>query len=449
MGMFRRYLEIPLIWKVLTGLVLGLVLGLTLRERAEVLAPFGQLFIQLLIMLALPVVFLMLIQGIMAVDPRAVGRMGAKILVYYFTTGLVAVTLGLGLGLLFNPGESLVGQQAEETAPPEETDWVQFLLDLFPDNLFGGVVGTSPVTIVIVACLIAMPLSILRYSGNEAVQRGARTVEEVSAALAEAIFMLIRAVLHYAPIGLAALIADGIGGSGTNLIAELGTLLLTVVIGCVLMLCLYAVLVRAWGMKPLQYFAVTREATLMGFTTRSSSASLPVVLRAAERGGASRSVYGFSLPLGVQLNSDGSALTLGIYAVFAANYGGIDLSFGDLIVIALIASLAAIGSGTVPGGQLVAMSLVFAQAGLPLGALGLIAAVDQPLGMMLTAVNVNGDLAGTFITAKTEDRLDEDSPLTGGPGVGLDREGAGDDDFADITGHTGPYATDPSSKDTS
>lgn len=449
MGMFRRYLEIPLIWKVLTGLVLGLVLGLTLRERAEVLAPFGQLFIQLLIMLALPVVFLMLIQGIMAVDPRAVGRMGAKILVYYFTTGLVAVTLGLGLGLLFNPGESLVGQQAEETAPPEETDWVQFLLDLFPDNLFGGVVGTSPVTIVIVACLIAMPLSILRYSGNEAVQRGARTVEEVSAALAEAIFMLIRAVLHYAPIGLAALIADGIGGSGTNLIAELGTLLLTVVIGCVLMLCLYAVLVRAWGMKPLQYFAVTREATLMGFTTRSSSASLPVVLRAAERGGASRSVYGFSLPLGVQLNSDGSALTLGIYAVFAANYGGIDLSFGDLIVIALIASLAAIGSGTVPGGQLVAMSLVFAQAGLPLGALGLIAAVDQPLGMMLTAVNVNGDLAGTFITAKTEDRLDKDSPLTGGPGVGLDRQGAGDDDFADITGHTGPYATDPSSKDTS
>lgn len=449
MGLFRRYLEIPLIWKVLTGLVLGLVLGLTLRERAEVLAPFGQLFIQLLIMLALPVVFLMLIQGIMAVDPRAVGRMGAKILVYYFTTGLVAVTLGLGLGLLFNPGESLVGQQAEETAPPEETDWVQFLLDLFPDNLFGGVVGTSPVTIVIVACLIAMPLSILRYSGNEAVQRGARTVEEVSAALAEAIFMLIRAVLHYAPIGLAALIADGIGGSGTNLIAELGTLLLTVVIGCVLMLCLYAVLVRAWGMKPLQYFAVTREATLMGFTTRSSSASLPVVLRAAERGGASRSVYGFSLPLGVQLNSDGSALTLGIYAVFAANYGGIDLSFGDLIVIALIASLAAIGSGTVPGGQLVAMSLVFAQAGLPLGALGLIAAVDQPLGMMLTAVNVNGDLAGTFITAKTEDRLDKDSPLTGGPGVGLDRQGAGDDDFADITGHTGPYATDPSSKDTS
>lgn len=448
MDLFRKYLEIPLIWKVVTGLVLGVVLGLVLRERAEVLAPFGQIFIQLLIMLALPVVFLMLIQGIMAIDPRAVGRMGAKILVYYFTTGLVAVTLGLGLGLLFNPGESLVGQQAEEPEAPAETDWVQFLLDLLPDNLFAGVVGTSPVTIVIVACLIAMPLSILRYSPNEAVQRGARTVEEVALALAEAIFILIRAVLQYAPIGLAALIADGIGGSGTNLIAELGTLLLTVVIGCVLMLCLYAVLVRSWGMKPLQYFKVTREATLMGFTTRSSSASLPVVLRAAERGGASRSVYGFSLPLGVQLNSDGSALTLGIYAVFAANYGGIDLSFGDLIVIALIASLAAIGSGTVPGGQLVAMSLVFSQAGLPLGALGLIAAVDQPLGMMLTAVNVNGDLAGTFIVAKTEDRLDEDSALTGGPGVSLDREGAGDDDFADVTGHTGPYATDPSSKDT-
>lgn len=447
MRLFRKYLEISLIWKVLTGLVLGLVLGLALRERAEVVAPFGQLFIQLLIMLALPVVFLMLIQGIMAVDPRSVGRMGTKILVYYFTTGVIAVTLGLGLGLLFNPGESLDGQQAEEPAPPEETDWVQFLLDLFPENLFAGVVGTSPITIVIVACLIAMPLSILRYSGTEAVQRGVRTVEDVALALAEAIFMLIRAVLQFAPIGLAALIADGIGSSGTDLLAELAILLVTVVIGCVLMLMVYAVLVRAWGIKPLQYFKVTREATLMGFATRSSSASLPVVLRAAESGGANRSVYGFSLPLGVQLNSDGSALTLGIYAVFAANYGGVDLSIGDLVIIALIASLAAIGSGTVPGGQLVAMSLVFGQAGLPLAALGLIAAVDQPLGMMLTAVNVNGDLAGTFITAKTEGRLDENSPLTGGPGMAVERESLSDDSFDDITGHTGPYATDPSGKD--
>jgi Na+/H+-dicarboxylate symporter len=420
MSLFRRYLKIPLVWKVVTGLVLGVVLGLTLGENAEVLAPIGQVFLRLLIMLALPVVFVMLIQGIMSVDPKAVGRMGAKILTYYFVTGLVAVALGLGLGLLFNPGKSLSGQTAEAPTAPGDTDWVKFLIDIFPENLFSGVVGTSPVTIVIVACLIAMPLSVLRYSKNASVRRGVQAIEDVTVALGEAISMLIRAVLQFAPIGLAALIARGIGTSGGgNVLGELGMLLLTVIIGCLLMLTVYAILMRAWGMKPLQYFRVTKEPTLMGFTTRSSSASLPVVIRSAEVGGASRSVAGFALPLGVQLNSDGSALTLGIYAVFAANFGGIDLAFGDLVVIAIIASLAAIGSGTVPGGQLVAMSVVFAQAGLPLAALGLIAAIDQPLGMMLTAVNVNGDLAGTFIVAKSEDQLDPRSPLVGGSGIPL------------------------------
>lgn len=442
MALFRKYLAIPLVWKVVAGLVLGVIIGLVLRERAVVLAPFGQIFIRLLIMLALPVVFLMLVQGIMAVDPRAVGRMGTKILVYYFTTGLVAVCLGIGLGLLFQPGKGLADTGGEVQAPAE-TDWVKFLIDLFPENMFAGIVSASPVTIVIVACLIAMPLSILRFSSSESVRRGAQTVEDLCAAGAEAVMMLIRAVLHYAPIGLAALIGAGIGKSGADALIQLGNLLLAVIVGCLLMLGVYAALVRGWGMRPLQYFRITREATLMGFTTRSSSASLPVVLRAAERGGASRSVYGFSLPLGVQLNSDGSAMTLGIYAIFAANFGGISLSLGDLAIIALIASLAAIGSGTVPGGQLVAMALVFSQAGLPLAALGLIAAIDQPLGMMLTAVNVNGDLAGTFIVAKTEGQLHENSTLTGGSGVGVDEGEFGDEYFADITSHTGPYAAEP------
>ena len=411
MKLLKRYWEISLIWKVSVGLVLGIILGLVMGEDASVLDPFGQIFINLLIMLALPVVFLMLVLGIMAINPRTAGRIGGKILIYYFLTGLVAVTLGIGLGLIVNPGSGLAPVEAEEVERPENVDWLEFIFSLVPENLFAGIANTSPITVVLVALFFAIPLSILRHSGSEAAQRGAGYILDIATVLSEAIFVLIKVVLQYAPIGLAALIAAGLGARGPEVLVALGKLLLTVIAGCVLMLALYAALVRAFGMSPWRYFGVTKEASLMGFTTRSSSASLPVVLEAAERGGASRSVFGFSLPLGVQLNSDGSALTLGLYAIFAANFAGVDLSIGEIISIGVIATLAAIGSGTVPGGQLVAMALVFSQAGLPLAALGVIAAIDQPLGMLLTGVNVNGDLAGTFIVAKQEGQMDPDSPL--------------------------------------
>lgn len=411
MELLKKYWDLPLLWKVSAGLVLGVVIGLLWGEDAAVLEPLGTIFLRLLIMLALPIVFLMILRGILAIDPRSAGSIAWKILLYYFATSIVAVTLGLGLGLLVNPGAGLRPIEAEQVEEPESVDWVTFLLEIVPDNLFGGVVGTSPVTIVLVAVLLAIPLSVLTQRGNESVRRGAQQIVDVSTAVAEAMFLLIKAVLQYAPIGLAALIASGLGARGPEVLVALGKLLLTVLAGCLLMLTLYGTLMRIFGMSPLRYFVVTREASLMGFTTRSSSASLPVVMQAAEDGGASRTVYGFSLPIGVQLNSDGSALSLGVYAVFAANVGGISLSTGEIILLGVIASLAAIGSGTVPGGQLVAMALVFSQAGLPLAALGLIAAVDQPLGMILTGTNVNGDLAGTFIVAKQEGALAEDSPL--------------------------------------
>ncbi len=411
MELLKKYWDLPLLWKVSAGLVLGVVIGLLWGESAAVLEPLGTIFLRLLIMLALPIVFLMILRGIMSIDPRSAGNIAWKILLYYFATSIVAVTLGLGLGLLVNPGAGLRPIEAEQVEEPESVDWVTFLLEIVPDNLFGGVIGTSPVTIVLVAVLLAIPLSVLTQRGNESVRRGAQQIVDVSTAVAEAMFLLIKAVLQYAPIGLAALIASGLGARGPEVLVALGKLLLTVLAGCLLMLMLYGTLMRIFGMSPLRYFVVTREASLMGFTTRSSSASLPVVMQAAEDGGAARTVYGFSLPIGVQLNSDGSALSLGVYAIFAANVGGISLSTGEIILLAVIASLAAIGSGTVPGGQLVAMALVFSQAGLPLAALGLIAAVDQPLGMILTGTNVNGDLAGTFIVAKHEGALAEDSPL--------------------------------------
>lgn len=404
----RAYWQAPLVWKIAVGFVAGIVAGLVLGPQATVLEPLGDLFLRLLIFLAVPIILLTIIRGVSTIDPQRLGRMGVKVLGYYVLTTAFAVTLGLFVGWLFNlgSGSSLTFGQAEEVEIPEAPSFVDVLFNIVPESLFGALAEGVPIQVLFVGIFFAIALILLRGSSDESLRRGTETLLELVRTLTEAFFVLINIALQYAPIGVFALVAVPLGEQGIETVFPLASLVGLMIGAGIVQFLFYGVLLTLFGFSAWRFLKVARDPMATAFVSRSSSATLPVTIRAAEDAGLSQSVYGFSLPLGATINMDGVALQIGLVSIFAANLAGIELGFGQLLIIVILATLASIGTASVPGVTLIAISLVFTQVGLPLAVVGLIAAVDQPLGMINTAINVTGDLTGTAIVAKSENEFD-------------------------------------------
>ncbi len=386
------------------GMVLGVLAGALAPHVGfdpQWFKPFGQLFINLVRMVVVPLVFATLVAGAASVgDVGRLGRVAGKTLVYYFATTAIAICIGLVLANLFQPGVGLdlstANLKARDVTPPSLT---QVLLNIVPINPMDSLAKGSMLQIIFFAVLLGFSLSIC----GERV----RVVTDFFNGMGEVMIRGTTIVMLYAPIGVFALMAFTVASHGLAVLLPLIKLVIIMYVACLLQILLvYLPCVRFSGLTPGRFLKGISEPLLIAFTTCSSAAALSTNLISVEKLGASRSVSSFSIPLGNTINMDGAAIYMGIAAIFAAEVYGIPMPLDKQFVVLLMALLASIGSMGVPGAALIMITMVFTQVGIPLEAIALVAGVDRIMDMARTTINVMGDATGAIFVSRLENDMD-------------------------------------------
>ena len=383
--------------QILIGMVLGSFLGAVLGERVTVIQPVGDLFIRLLVLAAIPLVFFNLLAGLTALsDVRTFGRLATKIMSYYVVTDLVGLSLGLAAVALLRPGVGMqLTEQVEGTvgAVPSIGD---VLLGMVPSNVFRAFADGNVVQLVVVAVLLG--IATLMLTGS--------TRDHLSVAFSDlaALFRrLVDLILLVAPLGIGALMAVTVGRYGASLLGPMTKFLLGVYAGQLVIFVGYMVLLRAFtDRRPLQFLRDTGPLWATTAATTSSLASLSVGLEIAEKIRLPRSLYSFTLPLGAQLNKDGTSVMLGAVLLFTAQAASVDFTAASFLTILFVGLLLSEGSGGIPGGGFV-IALIYVQAfNLPIEVAAIVGGIYRLVDMGNTTINVMGDMVGTSLLAHSE-----------------------------------------------
>jgi Na+/H+-dicarboxylate symporter len=412
---------IPLYVQILAGMIAGVVIGIVALQLNGVqfirnwIYPWGQVFIRLLQLIAIPLVFISLIKGITGLkDISAVSRMGGQTILIYLATTFVAVLLGLSMGLLVEPGELVDKTQvthiqekyqsfAEEkkhiAEEKEELGPLAFLNDIIPNNIFNAASDNSRMLQVIFFAL---------FFGLAALTISPAKIKPVVAlfdGLNEVILRMVDYIICLAPYGVAALMAGLIADfeGDISIFSALGVYALTVIVSLLILIFgFYPLMIRLLTkIKPRKFLKSIYPAQLFAFTTSSSAATLPVTMDIAEKKlGISQETASFVLPVGVTINMDGTSCYQAIAVVFIAQVLGIDLSIMQLLFIVALTVLSSIGTPGIPGGSFVILTMVLTSVGIPAEGLALIIGIDRPLDMLRTAVNVTGDTVTASIVDK-------------------------------------------------
>lgn len=398
----NSYLHASLIVKITIALVLGVLVGFIFGEQAAVLAPLGDLLLRLLTFLIIPLIFFTLIVGVNQTNIGNLGRMGGKVFIYYTISSALAIIVGLVVASTFQPGTGmhLTGNETFET--PENPGIINVLLNIVPSNIVTAFAEMNLLGIIFTALAFGIAISAMRAS--EQFSELGNSLFTTINALNEASQYILRAILQYVPIGIFAIMAKTVGNQGSDTLVSLGSMIGVLYIALLLQIVVYIVLLLIFGVKPGHFIKHARTPVITAFVTQSSTGTLPLTLTAAKNIGISKSLYGFSLPLGATINMDGAAIRIAVSAVFAANISGNPLSLADMLMVVLIGTLASIGTAGVPGAGIVMIATVFVQLGLPIEAVALLASIDALIGMGATALNVSGDLVGTALIDQHEKR---------------------------------------------
>ncbi|MGO2102458.1 MAG: dicarboxylate/amino acid:cation symporter [Psychroflexus halocasei] len=419
--------KLALHWQILIGMGAGILFALILTNFewgsqfvTDWIKPFGTIFINALKLIAVPLILASLIKGVSDLkDISSLSKMGARTLITYLITTVVAVSIGLVIVNVFKPGKTIdedtrteltenYGGEVELTrqsaAKQKESGPLQALEDLVPDNIFGAASDNgNMLQVIFFAVFFGIGMILIP-------EKQARPVKNFFDALNEVILKMIDLIMLAAPYGVFALLAALIvEAPSPDLFMALLYYAGCVVLGLVLMIAFYALIVWVFTKKsPLFFINGISPAQLLGLSTSSSAATLPVTMeRVEEHLGVDRQVSSFVLPIGATINMDGTSLYQAVAAVFIAQAFGMDLSLGVQLGIIATATLASIGSAAVPGAGMVMLVIVLGQAGIPEAGLALIFAIDRPLDMVRTSVNVTGDAAVSMLVAKSQDKLHE------------------------------------------
>jgi Na+/H+-dicarboxylate symporter len=376
--------------QVLIGMVAGTLLGAALGQRVTVLQPVGDLFIRLLVLAAVPLVFFNLLAGLTTLtDLKTLGRLTAKIVTYYGVTTVVAVAIGIGAMELFRPGVGVTqrAQLTQEVAAAPSV--VQVLLDLIPGNV---VRAFSEGNVAQVVVLADGPRDRLRT---------------VFADIATLFRKVVDFILKVAPYGVGALMAVTVGRYGPQVFGPMARFVGGITAAQLVIFLLYLTLLKALTpYRPLRFLKQTGTVWATTAATTSSLASLSTALEAADTMRIPRSIYAFTLPLGNQINKDGTAALLGAIVVFTAQASGTSLSGGDLVTIVLLGLLLSAGSGGIPAGGFVVALVMVEAFHLPLEMAAMVGGIYRLIDMGNTTLNVMGDMIGTLLVTHWErDRL--------------------------------------------
>ena len=420
--------QIALHWKILIGMALGVLFGLVLSFIeggssfvGDYVKPFGTIFINLLKLIAIPLILASLIKGVSDLqDISKLSQMGGRTILIYVTTTLVAVTIGLVLVNTIKPGKSIsvdtreelvaayatdADQKREAAAKQQSAGPLQALVDIVPDNIFAAATNNRNMLQIIFFAL---------FFGVGMILLPAETAQPVKAffdSFNAVILKLIDLIMLAAPYGVFALLAAlVVEAPSVELFQALALYAVTLLFGLAAMIVVYAVIVKLFtGKSPAAFFSGIAPAQLLAFSTSSSAATLPVTMECVEENlGVDKEVTSFVLPIGATINMDGTSVYQGVAAVFIAQAFGLDLSLGAQLGIIFTATLASIGTAAVPSAGIVMLVIVLAQAGIPEAGLALIFAIDRPLDMCRTIVNVTGDAAVSMLVGKSIGKLRED-----------------------------------------
>jgi len=384
-------------------------LGQTLINATEWI---GLLFLALIKMVVVPLVFFSLVVGVASLgDIRKLGRIGVRTIVYFTATTVAALTIGVTLANLFRPGrlmsederatllssyQSAAGDTVASAA--ETPSLVDQLIAIVPSNPFHAMAQGEMLQIIFFALMLGIALTMIK--GGKA-----KLVVDVFDRLNDAMVMLVHIAMKLAPYGVAALLFKVVGSTGMSVLLALAVYGLTVLVGLVLHLTLVYGSVVRFGVKLpfIGFLRAIRPALLLGFSTSSSSATLPVTIECNEKNmGVSNSVSSFVLPLGATVNMDGTALYQGVAAIFIAQIYGMDLDFIGQVTVVVSATLASIGTAGVPGAGMITLAMVLTAVGVPTEGLALILGLDRLLDMFRTATNIVGDSTATTLMARLE-----------------------------------------------
>ncbi|MDC0635058.1 dicarboxylate/amino acid:cation symporter [Flavobacteriaceae bacterium] len=428
--------SLALHWKILIGMLLGLIFGFLMLQieggsgfTKAWIKPLGTIFVKLLKLIAVPLILASLIKGISDLkDISKFASIGVKTIIIYVITTVIAISIGLTLVNVFNPGDgvsdatiskltetyatnSSVQGKIAEANRQQQSGPLDFVVDMIPENAFSAL-SNNKLMLQVIFLAIFLGISLLLIG-----EKRAKPLKDVFDSLNDVVLKMVDLIMLTAPYAVFALLANVVVSSGDpELLYALLFYASVVVGGLLLMVCFYLIVVAIVVKKnPFWFLKQISPAQLLAFSTSSSAATLPVTMeRVEEHVGVDKEVSSFVLPVGATINMDGTSLYQAVAAVFIAQALNFDLTFTDQLMIVLTALLASIGSAAVPGAGMVMLVIVLESIGFPADklaiGLALIFAVDRPLDMCRTVINVTGDATVSTIIAKLEGKLHTPKP---------------------------------------
>ncbi len=426
MSLLNKIKVLPLWVKIFIGMGLGILFGLiavwTSLEQLTVdwIKPWGNIFLKLLKLIAVPLIFVSLVKGISSLSNISkLSRIGLKTIIIYLITTLIATTVGLGLVNLIKPGNVFPEERQEEyrerflddisdkqffADEMQEQSPLHFFEEMIPENIvFAAGDNSKMLQIIFFAILFSIAMVLVP-------ENSVRVVKNFFDGLNDIILKIIDLIMRFAPVGvfalMAGLVVDFSGDS--ELFSALGMYMLTAVLGLLLLITIfYPTLIRLFtGIRWRDFYKGILPAQLVAFSTSSSAATLPVTLKQViNEFKVPKTIANFVLPVGVTINMDGTSCYQAVAAVFIAQVFGMDLTVSQQLSIVLLATVASIGSPGVPGGSIVMLIIVLTSVGIPVEGLALILGVDRPIDMLRTVVNITGDATVASIVAKSEGDL--------------------------------------------
>ena len=419
--------KLALHWKIIIGMVLGVVFALIMTKISwgpgfisDWIKPFGTIFIRALKLIAIPLILAALIKGISDLkDISSLSKMGTRTIITYVITTVIAVSIGLVVVNAVQPGKTITedtrnelieayGGDAEAkrqaALQQQEAGPLQALIDLVPENIFSAA-GSNRNMLQVIFFAVFFGIGLILIPEEKG-----KTVKHFFDGVNDVILKMVDLIMLAAPYGVFALLAAlVVEAPSADLFAALGMYALCVVGGLLLMVILYIFVVKIFTKKSPSFFLNgIAPAQLLAFSTSSSAATLPVTMeRVTEHLGVDEEVASFVLPVGATINMDGTSLYQAVAALFIAQAFGMDLSLSVQLGIIATATLASIGSAAVPGAGMVMLVGVLGYAGIPEAGLALIFAIDRPLDMCRTVINVTGDAAVSMLVAKSQGKLGE------------------------------------------
>ncbi|KSU68523.1 MULTISPECIES: dicarboxylate/amino acid:cation symporter [Bacillus] len=401
--------------KIIIALIVGAITGLLLNIFAPnvfkvldpyLFTPLGQIFLNLIKMLVVPIVFFSITLGVAGLgDPKKLGRIGAKSISYFLLTTTFAIIIAMALALLIKPGSfGSFDTKGAEYKPQEAPSTAETLLNIIPSNPVQSLVEGNMLQIIVFCVFLGLGIAVL----GKKTEGLLKILEQGN----ELMMYLVGVVMKFAPYGTFGLIVTAIGSQGLAAIKAMG-LYFTVVLVALLVhffLTYGSTLAIFAKRNPFTFFKDFSPAMVVAFSTSSSNAVLPVSMETAQKKlKVPEPISSFVQPLGATINMDGTAIMQGVATIFIAQVFGVELTLMQMLTVVLTAVLASIGTAGVPGVGLIMLAMVLNSVGLPVEGIALILGIDRLLDMARTVVNITGDAACAVIVAETEKKHEKDA----------------------------------------